>query len=306
MGLTCVSCNPRGRRHPRRSALPPRERRLIAPPLALSVGPPPQPLRRRHRGLLRDRRSAARPTQTARWTSTSGSTRDPATARRAKRRLPVPDLHRGERRTSYFAEASANGGDVFLFTRQPLVSQDEDELVDLYDAREDGGMPAQNPSASTSDALGKLPSRAAARACQVARPSSQPFVRHRQPRAGRPRHAGPRYARSQEVESRSAKRPKRQAKQRHVTAPNAKPNTPATDCRAMITEDGMIVGCIAPRGELLRRTLCRERRSCWRSPCRACSPFLRAASLRRPAHRSARREARTAAPPRRRACTPMS
>ena len=37
---------------------------------------------------------------------------------------------------SYFAQASSSGGDVFFFTRQSLVGQDEDELVDLYDARE--------------------------------------------------------------------------------------------------------------------------------------------------------------------------
>jgi hypothetical protein len=48
---------------------------------------------------------------------------------------------------SYFAEASADGSDLFLFTRQPLVGQDEDELVDLYDAREGGGIAAQSPPA---------------------------------------------------------------------------------------------------------------------------------------------------------------
>jgi hypothetical protein len=48
---------------------------------------------------------------------------------------------------SYFAEASTSASDVFLFTRQSLVGQDEDELVDLYDAREAGGFSAQNPPA---------------------------------------------------------------------------------------------------------------------------------------------------------------
>jgi hypothetical protein len=46
---------------------------------------------------------------------------------------------------SYFGDASANGDDVFLFTRQSLVGQDRDENVDIYDARVDGGIAAQNP-----------------------------------------------------------------------------------------------------------------------------------------------------------------
>ncbi len=56
---------------------------------------------------------------------------------------------------SYFAEASATGSDVFFFTRQPLVGQDEDELVDLYDAREDGGIAAQSPPAPPASCAGE-------------------------------------------------------------------------------------------------------------------------------------------------------
>jgi hypothetical protein len=61
---------------------------------------------------------------------------------------------------SYFAEASANGSDVFFFTRLPLVGQDEDELVDLYDAREGGGIAAQSPPALPAPCVGEacLPS----------------------------------------------------------------------------------------------------------------------------------------------------
>jgi hypothetical protein len=36
---------------------------------------------------------------------------------------------------SYFGDASANGEDVFFFTRQALVPSDTDESVDVYDAR---------------------------------------------------------------------------------------------------------------------------------------------------------------------------
>ena len=41
-----------------------------------------------------------------------------------------------------FADASANGEDVFVQTRQQLVSEDHDPLVDLYDVRLGGGFPA--------------------------------------------------------------------------------------------------------------------------------------------------------------------
>ncbi len=46
---------------------------------------------------------------------------------------------------SYFGDASADGNDVFFFTRQSLVSQDLDLNVDVYDARVDGGIATQNP-----------------------------------------------------------------------------------------------------------------------------------------------------------------
>ena len=51
---------------------------------------------------------------------------------------------------SYFGDASANGDDVFFFTRQSLVGQDRDENYDIYDARIDGGIAAQNPVSSAS------------------------------------------------------------------------------------------------------------------------------------------------------------
>lgn len=46
---------------------------------------------------------------------------------------------------SYFADASDTGDDAFFFTYQPLVGQDKDQLVDLYDARVGGGIAAQSP-----------------------------------------------------------------------------------------------------------------------------------------------------------------
>jgi hypothetical protein len=46
---------------------------------------------------------------------------------------------------SYFGDASLNGEDAFIFTLQALVGQDQDQLVDIYDARVGGGIAAQNP-----------------------------------------------------------------------------------------------------------------------------------------------------------------
>ncbi len=49
---------------------------------------------------------------------------------------------------SSFIDASADGSDVFFVTRQQLVPGDTDDLVDLYDAREDGGFPEASASPS--------------------------------------------------------------------------------------------------------------------------------------------------------------
>jgi hypothetical protein len=42
---------------------------------------------------------------------------------------------------AHFVDASANGSDVFFITGARLVGWDTDELIDLYDARENGGLP---------------------------------------------------------------------------------------------------------------------------------------------------------------------
>jgi hypothetical protein len=47
-----------------------------------------------------------------------------------------------------FLDASASGNDVFFATRERLAPTDTDELVDVYDARVDGGLPAAGPPAS--------------------------------------------------------------------------------------------------------------------------------------------------------------
>jgi len=76
---------------------------------------------------------------------------------------------------SYFAQASSSGGDVFFFTRQALVGQDEDELVDLYDAREGGGIAAQNPPAPAAPCLGEACHPAQAPAPATGPPTSELF-----------------------------------------------------------------------------------------------------------------------------------
>jgi hypothetical protein len=43
--------------------------------------------------------------------------------------------------SAVFLDASTSGNDVFFATRERLVSTDKDELVDVYDARVDGGLP---------------------------------------------------------------------------------------------------------------------------------------------------------------------
>ena len=47
---------------------------------------------------------------------------------------------------SYFADASATGANVFLFTDQRLVGSDQDDLADLYDASSEGGITSQAPA----------------------------------------------------------------------------------------------------------------------------------------------------------------
>lgn len=47
---------------------------------------------------------------------------------------------------SFFADASASGDDVFFYTSEQLVPQDQDTLVDVYDASVEGGLASQYAS----------------------------------------------------------------------------------------------------------------------------------------------------------------
>jgi hypothetical protein len=47
---------------------------------------------------------------------------------------------------AWFGGAGSSGDDAFLFTRQKLIGVDTDTLVDLYDARVEGGFPEPRPA----------------------------------------------------------------------------------------------------------------------------------------------------------------
>jgi hypothetical protein len=64
-----------------------------------------------------------------------------------------------------FLDASASGDDVFLATRERLAPTDTDELVDVYDARVDGGVaeppaPVPCPGGACQETAGSAPSLA--------------------------------------------------------------------------------------------------------------------------------------------------
>jgi hypothetical protein len=61
--------------------------------------------------------------------------------------LPISGAEGGTSAT--FLDASASGDDVFFATRERLVSSDTDELLDVYDARVDGGFPAPASSCAS-------------------------------------------------------------------------------------------------------------------------------------------------------------
>jgi hypothetical protein len=55
--------------------------------------------------------------------------------------------------TATFADASADGSNVFFVTDESLVNQDTDGELDIYDARIGGGFPAQSPPAPPAPCL---------------------------------------------------------------------------------------------------------------------------------------------------------
>ncbi len=62
---------------------------------------------------------------------------------------------------SVFLDASANGDNVFFATRERLAATDTDELLDVYDARVDGGLPAFSQPSSCAGGVCQEPPIAA-------------------------------------------------------------------------------------------------------------------------------------------------
>jgi hypothetical protein len=95
---------------------------------------------------------------------------------------------------AFFEGASRSGDDVFILTREPLVGQDTDNNMDVYDARVGGGLAGQNPPpppppCETSDSChGSAPAGATAAigsAGFVGPPNARP---HKKRRHKKPRH----------------------------------------------------------------------------------------------------------------------
>ena len=63
---------------------------------------------------------------------------------------------------SYFVDASADGKDAFVATRQPLVGWDIDRAYDIYDVRVDGGFPEPRAEAAPCNGEGSCRDRASA------------------------------------------------------------------------------------------------------------------------------------------------
>ena len=76
---------------------------------------------------------------------------------------------------SYLGDVSASGDDAFIFTGQSLVPQDEDELVDVYDVRVDGGLPSQHQAAGPAACLGEACRGASTAAADQPSPGSAGF-----------------------------------------------------------------------------------------------------------------------------------
>ncbi len=78
---------------------------------------------------------------------------------------------------AYFADASADGEDAFIYTVEPLVGQDRDRIVDIYDARVGGGLAAQNPPAQPEPCAAETSCRGATPVTPVTQsPGSSGFV----------------------------------------------------------------------------------------------------------------------------------
>jgi hypothetical protein len=128
---TCVSCNPSGARPTGSSLLPTGETEIYAPRALLEDG---------SRLFFNSRNALA--SQDTNGVQDVYEWEQDGTGRCRHEGGCVFLVSSGTSSDiSTFADASADGRDVFFTTRAQLVLQDQDQQVDLYDAREGGGFP---------------------------------------------------------------------------------------------------------------------------------------------------------------------
>jgi hypothetical protein len=94
---------------------------------------------------------------------------------------------------SFLGDAGLNGEDVFFTTRQELVGQDTDANTDMYDARVNGGIAAQNPPPAGAPCSGDACRPVTGAAPPVAAPSSSTLSGP--PNRKRHRHHGKKHRR---------------------------------------------------------------------------------------------------------------
>ncbi|HVX31812.1 MAG TPA: hypothetical protein VHA80_01625 [Solirubrobacterales bacterium] len=143
-----------------------------------------------------------------------------------------------------FGDATPDGKNVFFLTNQALVKQDVDASVDLYDAREDGGLAAQWPPGEPSQCEGDGCRGAAPEAPAVMSPGSVAAGGEGAPLcAGNPRAARAAKRRAAALERKARRLTRRHARRARATAKRLRGkasrerrdakrlNTEATRCR---------------------------------------------------------------------------
>jgi hypothetical protein len=133
-------------------------------------------------------------------------------------RVSLISTGRGEYAASFY-DASGSGDDVFFSTREALVSQDVDDLMDAYDARSGGGLAAQNPLPPPPPCVGEACRESAPSSPGAALPASSTVAA---PAAAKPRRPHQARKRKGKKHKRHQKKRGRHAKSRHAQHPTAK------------------------------------------------------------------------------------
>jgi hypothetical protein len=107
---------------------------------------------------------------------------------------------------AYLADASGSGDDVFFFTREQLVAQDKDSLLDVYDARVGGGFVSQSPPPPPVPCEGESCKEGAAAPPELGQPGTPLFSG---PGNQKPRHKKVKKKKRHHKQKRHAKKPGR-------------------------------------------------------------------------------------------------